>query len=214
MGANSNAFRIGVWGASGSGKSSYVKQRLKDHKRLIVFDPLDEYGPLCNVTVHSLDDVRKYIIPNYRSFKIAYVPPAGKEAAALSRLSKLAMKAQEGFKASGKGMDLTMIVEEMNLSFPVHGGAAKCPGFAEVCSRGRHYGLNVYGLSQRLAEVETRFRGNCTKSIILRQQGPNDVKAAMDVSGVDKTAITNLKNLEFLEVDSGEVKKSKISQKK
>ena len=67
---------------------------------------------------------------------------------------------------------MTLVVEEMNLSFPVAGGVHKCTGFAEICSRGRHYGIDVIGASQRIAEVDTRFRGNCTESVVLRQEDP------------------------------------------
>ena len=45
MGAKSNAgrVRVGVWGASGSGKSSYVKRQLAKRKRVVIFDPQGEY---------------------------------------------------------------------------------------------------------------------------------------------------------------------------
>lgn len=207
----SNAGRIGVWGASGSGKSSYVKRKMKDMTRLVVFDPLDEYGPLCKVKVRSLEEVRKAMRANWHGFKIAYVPPAGKEPAALSGLSRLLIKAQGPYKEKGKGAGVTLIVEEMNLSFPVHGGEAKAAGFAEICSRGRHYGIEVYGLSQRIAEVSTRFRGNCTETVILRQQGPRDLAAAIDAIGGHKADIAGLRNLDYLHERQGEVTKGKIS---
>ncbi|WP_065334020.1 ATP-binding protein [Tritonibacter mobilis] len=210
MSAKSNAGRIGVWGASGSGKSSYVKKAIKGRSRMVVFDPLAEYGPLCNVTVHKLDDVRKEMLNNWAGFRIAYVPPAGREPLALSGLSKLLMKAQEPFKETGKGQGVTLIVEEMNLSFPVHGGAEKAPGFAEVCSRGRHYGIEVYGLSQRIAEVSTRFRGNCTETVVLRQQGPRDLKAAEDAIGAGRGVVAGLVNLEYLHERAGKITKGQI----
>jgi len=45
MGAKSNAgrVRVGVWGATGSGKSSYVKRQLAKRKRVVIFDPQGEY---------------------------------------------------------------------------------------------------------------------------------------------------------------------------
>ena len=62
---------------------------------------------------------------------------------------------------------------------PVAGGAEKSPGFAEMCSRGRHYGLDMIGVSQRIAEVSTRFRGNCSETVVFRQKGPRDNKATV-----------------------------------
>ncbi|MBL4815065.1 MAG: hypothetical protein JKY74_06235 [Shewanella sp.] len=44
-----------VYGGSGSVKSSYVKAELKKMKpkRLIIWDPVDEYGDLCDVRITS-----------------------------------------------------------------------------------------------------------------------------------------------------------------
>jgi|TARA_A100000171_G_scaffold52764_1_gene72880 DNA helicase HerA-like ATPase len=210
MSARSNAGRIGVWGASGSGKSSYVKKAIKGRKRMVVFDPLGEYSALCNVTATNLEQVRVEMRYNWANFSIAYVPPAGQEPRALSALCKLMMAAQMPYKKTGKGQGMTLIVEEMNLSFPVQGGAQKSPGFAEVCSRGRHYGIEVYGLSQRIAEVSTRFRGNCTETVVLRQQGPRDLAAATDAIGGDKAAVAALANLDYIHERQGTRKKGRI----
>ncbi|QIE44463.1 hypothetical protein G5B38_02370 [Pseudohalocynthiibacter aestuariivivens] len=207
----STAGRIGIWGASGSGKSSYVKQLLKGRARMVVFDPLAEYAPLCNVTVRSLDSVRLAMRKDWRGFRIAYVPVAGQEPRSLSALAKLLIAAQEPYRQTGAGGQITMVVEEMNLSFPVHGGAEKAPGFADVCSRGRHFGIEVYGLSQRIAEVATRFRGNCTETVVMRQQGPRDVKAASDASGASAAQIGRLQNLDYIHSAGGVLTPGKIT---
>lgn len=214
MTAASNAGRIGVWGASGSGKSTYVKQAIKGARRLVVFDPLDEYGGLCKVKATTLEEVRRAMRADWRGFTVAYCPPAGAEPRSLSALCKLMMAAQLPYKSTGKGAGMTLVVEEMNLSFPVHGGAQKCPGFAEVCSRGRHYGIAVYGLSQRIAEVSTRFRGNCTETVVLRQQGPRDLAAAADAIGGDKAEIAALANLDYIHERQGTRSKGRLKIRK
>jgi len=217
----SNAGRIGVWGASGSGKSTVVKRKIKTLKRLVIFDPLDEYSALPRVKrVTTVDQVRQAMLANWTGFRVAYVPPAGKEPRTLSQLCKLLMQAQAGFKAAGRGhargagavmpQGITLVIEEMNLSFPVAGGAEKSRGFAEVCSRGRHYGIEVYGLSQRIAEVSTRFRGNCTETIVLRQQGPRDVLAAAHALGINTGQVQKLKNLEYLHECNGKITAGQI----
>lgn len=213
MSAKSNAGRIGVWGASGSGKSTYVKRAIKGRKRLIVFDPMEEYAPYVNVTVRSLEEVRQLMARNWHTFKIAYVPPAGKESATLSALSKLLIAAQTPFKITGKGEHITLVVEEMNICFPVHGGAARAKGFADICSRGRHFGIEVYGLSQRIAEVDTRFRGNTTETVILRQQGRNDINAAEQAIGGHKKKIIELRNLSYIHERGGELTEGKLTFK-
>ncbi|MGH1445568.1 MAG: hypothetical protein ACRBBO_05940 [Cognatishimia sp.] len=219
MSASSNAGRIGIWGRSGAGKSTFAKKRLKGQKRIVVFDPLDEYGPrgdkICTITVHSLPEVLEAMKADWRGFKIAFVPRSGQEPRYLSALCRLLLKAQQPFKDTGKGAGITLVVEEMNLSFPVHGGEAKSPGFAEICSRGRHYGIEVIGLSQRIAEVSLRFRGNCTESIVLAQASPRDVEAAFGVlkfkrseknAGIDM--VDDLKNFEFIHFQADGTRKT------
>lgn len=207
MSAKSNAGRVGVWGASGSGKSSYVKIKMKGRKRVVIFDPQAEYD---GKSVGTVDEVRRAMVANYNGFRVSYKPRSGKEPDCLSALCKLILFAQLPFKETGKGDGLVLVVEEMNLSFPVAGGAAKCPGFAEVCSRGRHYGIEVWGVSQRIAEVDTRFRGNCTETVVFRQKGARDQAAAALELGC-KTADLPRENLKYLHESAGRLESGKLT---
>lgn len=209
----SNAARIGVWGRSGSGKSSYVKQALKGRRRLVVFDPMDEYSGEGCKSVHTVAAVRAEMRRNWAGFRIAYVPQAGDEPDLLSELSRLLMWAQTPYKKSGGkvGSLLTLTVEEMNTCFPVAGGAANSKDFANICSRGRHYGIEVFGLSQRIAEVSTRFRGNCTETVALKQKGPRDIKAAADELGIGPAQIAALQPLQYLHEKDGVITPGKIT---
>ena len=209
--SKSDTGRIGVYGASGSGKSSYVKQRIRGRKRVIVFDPMMEYGGAGVVHCFTVEQVRKEMVRNWKGFRISYLPPAGKEARALSQLSGLILVAQEQYKGRDSGDVLTLVVEEMNLAFPVHGGAEKSPKFAEVCSRGRHSFVEVIGASQRIAEVATRWRGNCTETVILRQNGAADTSAAIQSTGASKADVTALVNLEYLHEKQGTITHGAIS---
>ena len=218
MGAQSNAGRVGVWGRSGSGKSAYTKARIAGRKRVIVFDPMDEYSSQGMKTVrhtsrNALDNVRLLMRKNWAGFRIAYVPPAGKEPQALSALSELLFAAQSAYRAGSSSAQITLVVEEMNLAFPVSGGVEKCPGFAHVCSRGRHYGVEVIGASQRIAEVSTRFRGNCTETVVLPQKGPRDISAAAHELGCNTSKVSALRNLQFIHEQNGTLQSGQISFK-
>lgn len=199
--------RIGVWGASGSGKSSWVKAYLAKQSRVIVFDPLGEYRSqgfreIRHSSADSLDRVRLAMAANWRGFRLAYVPPAGREAAALDILSGILKRANRAYQETGTGLPITLVVEEMNVSFPVAGGAEKNPGFADLCSRGRHYGIVIVGVSQRIAEVSTRFRGNCSQTVVFRQKGPRDLAAAEAELGIPRKQIDQLGALEYI-ADTG-----------
>lgn len=207
----SDAGRYAVFGASGSGKSQYVKHALRDRKRLVAFDPMDEYGTrdgfgyvACDTRCETLEEVRIAMRRDWRSFRIAFVPKAGREAQQLSALCKLLKAAQTPIKGSSKGPMLTLAADELNLSFPIH-GAVKNNGFAELCSRGRHYWIELWGAAQRISEVSTRFRGNVTETVILRTQGATDVNNAADATGATKDQIKALQNLDYIVARSGKI---------
>ena len=206
-GAASNAGRVGVWGASGSGKSSYAKRLIRGARRVVIFDPLDEYTG--TTRVETIDGVRLAMRRNWAGFRISYVPRAGNEPQKLSSLCKLLMFAQEPYRRGTMKLGLTLVVEEMNMTFPVSGGANKSPGFAEVCSRGRHYGIHVIGLSQRIAEVATRFRGNCTETVVFRQQGQRDMQAAAQELGCSPSDLPR-ENLSYLHHRAGQITPGQI----
>lgn len=185
MAAHSDAGRIGVWGRSGSGKSTRAKAIIAKAARAVVFDTQREYGELAGfVTANTIDQVRQEMAKRWRgSFKIAYVPPAGNEKAALDRLSKLLRLAQTPFFEGSDQRQLSFLVEEMWKSYPVTSLPADMQGFTLLCSEGRHYGIELIGVSQRIAAVSTNFRGNCTETYVFRQKGPRDIKAAADELG-------------------------------
>lgn len=107
---------------------------------------------------------------------------------ALDLLSKLLKYAQRPFFEGVDDREITLLVEEMNISYPVTGVPHALGGFPDLCSRGRHFGVEIIGLSQRIAEVNTRFRGNCTETYVFRQKGPRDLKAAASELGDVKPA--------------------------
>ena len=209
--SKSNTGRIGVYGASGSGKSTYVKRRIKGRKRVIVFDTEGEYGGAGVQTCHTVEEVRLEMVANWNGFRINYIPPSGKEARALSQLAGLILKAQEQYKGKDQAPVLTHVIEEMNLSFPGNSGAAKAPNFAHICSRGRHRFIEVIGAAQRIAEVDTRWRGNCTETVIFRQQGATDKNTAVQTTGASKDELWALDDLQYLHEKQGKITHGQIS---
>jgi hypothetical protein len=208
----SNAGRIGVWGASGSGKSAFTKRLIAGRKRVVILDPMAEYAKGQRVIAcQSADAVRRAMIANWSGFRLALVPEPGNESAYLNQLCHLILAAQKPYLDGASKSGMTLVVEEMNTCFPLHGSDKKCPKFAAMCSRGRHSGVEVIGISQRMAEVATRFRGNCTETVLLRQQGPNDLRAASDTTGIGADRIRALKNLEYLHYKAGNVTGGKLT---
>lgn len=209
MSVLSNADRIGVWGRSGSGKSAYVKQRLRKAKRVVVFDPLDEYSDFERAV--TVDQVKYLMRQKWKTFRIAYVPPVGQEDIGLSHLSRFCKAAQQPFKKGENRSYMTLAADELANAFPTHGGVTRCPGWSELCARGRHYGIVLIGASQRLAEVNTRFRANCTETVVFPQKGPQDRKAAALELDCTVQELEGLADLHFIRRTKAGLERGKVT---
>ena len=146
---------IAAMGATGSGKSEYVKRELLSPapRRLLVWDlsPIDEYRSYgAAVTLSQLvaaggaagkgGDVRLVFKPS---------DDDKKRAAEFNIFCTLAMRLG----------NLTMLVEE--LKFVTRPGYAPMP-WAHCVLTGRKIGLRVIGTSQRPAHIDKDFLGNAT----------------------------------------------------
>lgn len=208
MSARSNAGRIGIWGASGSGKSSYAKQMIQTRRRVVIFDPVGEYSGKQFRTCKGIWDA---IGDSYLEFQFVLRPTTGKEPKFLNSLAANLLTVQEPFKEGRRGAPmLTLVVEEMNTSFPVNKGVSEAPAFAEICSRGRHYGIEVVGVSQRIAEVDTRFRGNCDETVVFRQKGPRDKQAASAETGAPVSDLPK-ENLQYIHEKGGVITRGELT---
>ena len=113
--------RIGVWGRSGSGKTSWAKQYLRRRRRVVIFDPQGDFGDLAKVTIEhdrpeALDTVRLAMAADPAGFVISYRPPSGREPAALNALAAGLWQAQSRFRAGDKRAGLiTLVVEDISV---------------------------------------------------------------------------------------------------
>lgn len=192
--------RIGIFGASGSGKTTKALEIVKDCRRLIVFDTLDDFvGKFSRFT--DLDRMKIFLIKNYaKGFRAAYVPPAGSEPRALSDLCMFLKQLQSGYKFNKFASKITLFVDELNLSFPL-GYTRNKPenGFCFLCNQGRHYGINVVACSQRMSLVDMPFRANLSDMFVYRMADYNDVKNATAMLGAPyRQKILDLKNYEYI----------------
>lgn len=200
-----DAKRIGVFGASGSGKSTLTQSLIKGRGRVIVFDPQMDYASKREyTTVHNQLELVRHIEKRWHAgFRVAYVPRMGADCITeLHMLSMLMLQVQQpyfGYKDSRK---ITLVVDELNKSYPVAGLRSDLRGFGELCSRGRHYGVEVIGVSQRMAEVNTNFRGNLSEVFFLRLIEHNDISAVRATLGPDwADKVRGFPNYQYLRRD-------------
>lgn len=200
--------RAAIFGKSGSGKTHFAKKNIVTGlDRVLAFDPEEEFADMPGfITVTSLQKLAAHALDCWEgNFRIAYVPNPGREEQELSEISRLVERYQEPFKAGQTNDMVTMVVDELNLSFPLN-FRPNNDGFARICSRGRKRGINVIGISQRPAEVATRFRGNLDRIAVFELSLPNDWKAVADYVGIDaRERLAEMPQFSHLRWENGEV---------
>lgn len=168
---------VAVIGASGTGKSSYIKRDLlRNFARLIVWSPLeetDDYAGFCGGVV-----VRGKITELVAQVKagakaIVYVP-TGDDAAVKKQFD---MFCRVVWELDGS----TVLVEELSR---VTMASWSPPAWRNLSTAGRHKGLTIIGVSQRPANIDKDFLGNCTEIRCYRVNYDRDAAVMADALGL------------------------------
>ena len=180
------AQRLGIFGASGCGKTTKARELIRCLNRVIFFEPLaDDLRRLVASdgfkAVAGLPELFRKVRADFaKGFKIAYYPAAGSETDELSKLSDFLMAIQSGYGFQHNAQ-ITLAVDELDLGFPT-GESLKNPrnGFKNLCCRGRHTGIHIVGLSQRMHLVDNVFRANCSAVYLYRH---TDIDVGLKIIG-------------------------------
>ncbi len=208
----------GIWGRSQSGKSTRAKILLRSERRVVVFDLLGEYGRERGfVRATTRPAVLKAIKQGWRSgFRVAYKPPRNADLPLeLHKLSVMLQHVQapveEHFERTGEmGPTLTFVVEEMADSFPNQKMRAGERAFEELCRRGRHAGIRLIGISQRMADVSTVFRGNTLQDFVFPLRSTVDIDTALALIGREhRGTVSALQTHEFIHYAHGQVSRGR-----
>lgn len=196
-----------ITGRRGSGKSTRAKAMTKGKPKVVVFDPLDEYTGGKIVKCYSLPEVGRAIRRLYgRGFAISYVPSAGGEAECLHRLTSALWQVQSPYEDGRDARKLTLVVEEMDLSFPSHKIPTEFSGMSNIVNRGRHVGIEVVGVTQRPAQVSKTFRGNVLTTYVFPLAEEDDQQAMLKRLGKRwKEPLRTLANHHCLMAENGQV---------
>lgn len=198
---NRDGKHTGVFGKTGSGKTELTFQWTKEVERLFVFDPKGSWAkkPGFEVLKH-FSQVKPFLEDmGDGAFKAVYVPEALQAPKRLSTLSMMLFDVQRAYFNETAHKKLTLVSDELQDGFPLAlpGGV---PGFAELCSKGREYGVNIVGVTQRPAAIHPHFRGNLNRIAAFNFSFVNDRKAiaeAMEDEAV-KDALMDLAEYEYL----------------
>lgn len=174
-------------GSSGSGKSFKVKSKIAKAKRLIIFDPDDEYGELANIqTVKNAQALLALVKRNPKGpLRVRFVANG---VAAFDVWAKIAF---------AWGNCVAVAEEIAGVTSP-----GKAPaGWHTLVSRGRKRGITIYAVTQRPSESDKTILGNISRIWVGRMARAKDRKYMAAELDVHTDDITELKALDYLERD-------------
>ena len=154
-------------GASGSGKGVSINERLRElaPRRLILFDPRDEYGRWAPAVSDPMAVVRALRKAGDGPVRLRYVPDGR-----FPLDGAFAVICRAVFQAG----NLTFVAEELsNVTKPSYAP----PAWRILSSQGRHKGLHILGAAQRPTMIDKDFLGNCTRVRVFMLGYDNDMKA-------------------------------------
>lgn len=189
--SRNTAFIAAVIGASGSGKSAWIKQQLRQGRpaRLLVWDPQAEYADFGQVYFDRaalLSD----LLAAKKGFRAVYQPG--------DRPSLYADRFGWLCKLSYGWGECALVVEELaDVTRP----SWAPDGWSIVCRKGRHRGLRVFGASQRPASVDKDFFGNATLVHCGRLNYEADLRTMGNVLCIAAAELQTLKPMEWIERD-------------
>jgi len=207
---------ISVFGARGSGKTTRVKELIKDsrRKRVIIYDLKDEY-PLMKLRGISefaqfmaQDDYKKW----FGAFNVSYVPGAREKTEHIAELSKLCYAladAQKDDASKGCGGNLTIVVEEMSVCAPNQRYPDGQGGFEYVVNIAREWGIEIIGVCQRPAQANPDFRGNATNNYFYALTDRLDTSAIKEKIGENAEKVRLFKPHEYIHFHHGTIKEGK-----
>lgn len=192
-----------VIGASGSGKSHYVKTIVTQYNRAVIWDPDDEYSELKGVfTTSSASKLIELISAG--DVRVRFVPRSmdGKYLEKCFEFVSLA--------AFVWGACLLVAEEIADVTTP----SKALNGWGTVLRRGRKRGVKVVAVSQRPAEADKTIFTQARTIRTGRLDGEGDIKRVADNMRIPSELVGKLGKLEFFELDrnTGQLKAGKMDK--
>jgi hypothetical protein len=170
-GTRNKANIVAVIGASGTGKSSYIKgELLKKYMRLFVFSPLektDKYAEFCGGVVTS--KITELIALVKAGAKAVVFVPDGSDANVKKQFDLFCRVVWEVENCH-------VVVEELGR---VTMASWSPPAWKNLSTGGRHQGITLIGVNQRTT-IDKDFLGNCTEVRCYRVNYDQDAKTLAD----------------------------------
>lgn len=155
-----------VMGATGTGKSHYVKAAIRKDRRLLVWAPDDEYPDLQPLKLSEIAAA----FHGRRPLRAKFICSMN----AATRAQQFDIFCRTVFAIG----NLRLVVEE--LRFVTRPSYAP-EGWASLTLMGRKRGVKIIGTSQRPAQIDKDFLGNCSLLRVGALEYPDDRKAVAPI---------------------------------
>lgn len=179
--------RFGLFGASGSGKTTKAREIVRNINRLIVFDSIKnewsqhakEWLGRSSVVVDDTGKLYSELKKNWqKGFRIVFQPQFGHEINNLDHVATIIWQVQAGFGVNHNAK-ITLFVDEaqecapsgLKYKFPCHGAL-------RLAQMGRGRGINFIVASQRIKSVDINIRSNLTGIFLFRLADLADIQEA------------------------------------
>lgn len=183
-----------ISGRSRSGKSAWAKQAVADARRLVVWDPDDEWGDSGRgvVRVGSLSRLALLMWRHAEEgFRFRFVPRSvGQELHGAWAAIVLA------WATEFDGYGIAAVSDELaDVTSPGKASA----GWGQLVRRGLKRGVSLYSISQRWAEADKSAFGNCSRVVAFASSSDQDVRYLSSRVRVPGDVLSGLKRLEFVD---------------
>lgn len=179
-----------VTGATRTGKTTWVVQRVAGARRLLVWDAMAEWADHFKCQrVESIFDLSQRVKPGAPAARLAFVAPCTAENfAAFCRLAWVFIRVDLG----------TLVVEELaDVTSP-----GKAPTYwGEIIRKGLRFGPEVYALTQRPSESDKTVMGNASVLHVHQMAREDDCRYMARELRVDPAAIDALLPFHWIERD-------------
>ncbi|HET8882608.1 MAG TPA: hypothetical protein VFM56_10580 [Solimonas sp.] len=175
-----------VVGSSGSGKSAWLKRQIKTARRLIVWDPDDEYGGAGFHRVTTIAQLAE-ALRGASAGRFAFVPASPAQFDAWSLC------------AFAWGNCVAVAEETADVTTP---GKAP-PGWGTLVRRGRKRGITLYAVTQRPSESDKTVIGNATCLHVCMLARAADRQYMARELDVQQSEIDRIAPLEWIEKRRG-----------
>jgi len=199
--------RILINGTSGTGKTNLGRVLCQDTKRLLAFDPDEQFIKMPGVIqINNPESLLEILTDCWDlPFRVSYEPQGDLEAE-LDMVSQMVLGMQQPYRQGHEdAQKVTLAVDELHQSYPLQ--VSKNHAFSIVAQKGRKCGINVIGITPLPADVGMKFRQNvnrCAAFYITGEAGRKAVAKIMDDDDSVVQGIVDVAEFSYLYWEMGQ----------